>query len=146
MKISAKGRYGARAALELSLRYGSGPVMVREISESQEISARYLEHILNTLRTSGLVISTRGAKGGYELAKDPSEITLGDIIRSLEGPLDVVSCTGDYECKRVAECATYYVWEEIKETIEKVLNSVTLKILAERQRKIINRGSIEYNI
>ena len=146
MKISTKGRYGARAALELSLRYGSGPVMVREISESQEISERYLEHILNTLRTSGLVKSTRGAKGGYELAKAPSEITLGDIVRSLEGPLDVVSCTGDYECERVTECATFYVWKEIKETIEKVLNSVTLKNLAERQSKLINRGSIEYNI
>ncbi len=146
MKISTKGRYGVRAALELSLRYGSGPIMVREISKSQEISMRYLEHILNTLRTSGLVISTRGAKGGYELAKAPSEITLGDIIRSLEGPLDVVSCTGSYECRRMAKCATFYVWKEIKEKIEKVLNSITLKNLAERQRKLINRSLIEYNI
>ncbi len=146
IKLSTKGRYGVRAALELSLRYGSGPIMVREISESQEISERYLEHILNTLRTSGLVMSTRGAKGGYELAKAPSEITLGDIIRSLEGPLDVVSCTGDYECGRVAECATFYVWKEIKETIGNVLNSITLGELAERQRKLTNRGLIEYNI
>ena len=146
MKISTKGRYGVRATLELSFRYGSGPVMVREISESQEISERYLEHILNTLRTSGFVMSTRGAKGGYELARNPSEITLGDIIRSLEGPLDVVSCTGDYNCERVTECATFYVWKEIKEGIEKVLNSITLKELAERQCKLVNRGLIEYNI
>ena len=146
MKISTKGRYGIRATLELSLRYGSGPVMVREISESQEISERYLEQILNTLRTSGLVISTRGAKGGYELAKAPSGITLGDIIRSLEGPLDVVSCTGNSECERVGECATFYVWNEVKETIENVLDSITLEDLAERQRKLKNRGLIEYNI
>ena len=146
MKISTKGRYGARAALELSIRYGSGPIMVREISESQEISERYLEQILNTLRTSGLLISTRGAKGGYELAKAPSEITLGDIIRSLEGPLDVVSCTGNSECERAGECATFYVWKEVKEMIENVLDSITLKDLAERQRKLINRGLIEYNI
>ena len=126
MKISTKGRYGTRAALELSLRYGSGPVMVREIADSQEISERYLEHILNTLRTSGFLRSTRGPKGGYELARAPSEITLGDIVRSLEGPLDVVSCTGDYECGRASECATFYVWKEIKETIENVLYSITL--------------------
>ncbi|MFC1691884.1 RrF2 family transcriptional regulator [Candidatus Latescibacterota bacterium] len=146
MKISTKGRYGARAALELSLKYGSGPVMVREISESQEISERYLEQILNTLRTSGILISTRGAKGGYELAKAPSEITLGDIVRSLEGPFDVVSCTGNYECKRMVDCATFYVWKEIKETIENVLNSITLEDLTERQRKLMNRGLIEYSI
>ena len=146
MKISTKGRYGVRALLELSLRYGSGPVMVREISESQEISERYLEHILNTLRTSGLLISTRGAKGGYELAKPPSEITIGEIVRTLEGPLDVVSCTGNNECERAEECATFYVWKEIKEAIEKVLYSITLEELAERQRKLINKGLIEYNI
>jgi len=146
MKISTKGRYGARAALELSLRYGSGPVMVREISESQGISERYLENILNTLRTSGLVKSTRGARGGYELSKAPSGITLFDIIRSLEGPLDVVSCTGGEECGRAAECATIYVWKEIKEKIEKVLSSITLEDLAERERKLINHGLTEYSI
>ena len=146
MKISTKGRYGARAALELSLRYGSGPVMVREISKSRGISERYLENILNTLRTSGLVKSTRGAGGGYELAKAPSGITLYDIIRSLEGPLDVVSCTGSHECERMAECATVFVWTEIKEKIENVLSSVTLEDLAERERKLINHGLTEYNI
>ena len=147
MKISTKGRYGARAALELSLRYGSGPVMVREISKSRGISERYLENILNTLRTSGLVKSTRGAGGGYELAKAPSGITLYDIIRSLEGPLDVVSCTtGGHECERMAECATVFVWNVIKEKIENVLSSVTLEDLAERERKLTDRGSIYYNI
>ena len=146
MKISTKGRYGMRAALELSLRYGLGPVMVREISESQDISERYLEQILNTLRTSGFVMSTRGAKGGYELARNPSEITLGDIIRSLEGPLDVVSCTGKYECERMKKCATYYVWKEIKEILEKMLNSITLEELVTRHHRLQNQISIEYNI
>ena len=146
MKISTKGRYGVRAALELSLRYGSGPVMVREISESQEISERYLEQILNTLRTSGLVNSIRGAKGGYKLAKSPSEITLGDILRSLEGPLDVVSCTGNYECGRMAECAAFDVWKEIKEKIENVLDSITFEELVKRQNKLTYQGLIEYTI
>ena len=146
MKISTKGRYGIRAALELTYRYGSGPVMVREISQSQGISERYLENILNTLRTSGFVISTRGAKGGYELAKTPSRITLYDIVRSLEGPLDVVSCTGGEECEKAGKCATIYVWKEIKEKIENVLRSITLEELAERERKLINQGLNEYNI
>lgn len=146
MKISTKGRYGARAVLELTLRYGSGPVMVREISENQEISERYLEQILNTLRTSGIVKSTRGAKGGYELAKAPSEITLGEIVISLEGPLDVVSCTGNYKCRNKGKCATYFVWEQIKDSIEDVLNSITLKELAEKQRKLVNSELFEYNI
>ena len=146
MKISTKGRYGTRAALELSLRYGTGPVMVREIAENQGISERYLEQILNTLRTSKLVNSTRGARGGYELSKAPSEITIGDIIRSLEGPLDVVSCTGDHDCEKEMECATYYVWKEIKDAIEKVLDSITLKELVSRKRKIANHNFIEYNI
>ena len=105
MKITTKGRYGVRAALELALGYGSGPVMVREIAEKQDISERYLEHILNRLRTAGLLRSTRGAKGGYELSRPPAEITVGDIVRTLEGPLDIVSCTGDYECGRARGCA-----------------------------------------
>ena len=95
MKLSTKGRYGARAAIELALNYGSGPIMVREIAAHQDISERYLEHILNTLRATGLVRSTRGAKGGYELARHPSAITLGDIITALEGSMDVVDCTSN---------------------------------------------------
>jgi Rrf2 family transcriptional regulator, cysteine metabolism repressor len=147
LKISTKGRYGTRAMLELSLRYGEGPIMVHEIAESQGISVRYLEQILNTLRTSGLVISTRGAKGGYELYKPPSDITVGDIIRALEGPFDVVPCTGEYDCERMGKCVTFQVWKEVKEAIENVLDSVTMKELAERKSKLINNDElIEYII
>jgi len=146
MKISTKGRYGARASLELAIRFGAGPVMVREIAKSQDISERYLEQILNTLRTSELVKSTRGAKGGYELAKNPSEITLGDIIRSLEGPLDIVPCVQECDYGKRSECATCHVWQEVKESIEKVLDSITLEALTERHNKLKKRGIIEYNI
>ena len=146
MKISTKGRYGARAALELTIRYGSGPVMVREIAENQDISERYLEHILNRLRTTGLLRSTRGAKGGYELSRPPAEITVGDIIRALEGPLDVVSCTGNYECGRATECATVTVWKEVKEAIENILDSITLEELSKQQQNLIKQKLIEYNI
>jgi len=146
MKISTKGRYGARAALELALRYGSGPAMVREIAESQDISERYLEQILNTLRTSGMVKSTRGFGGGYELAKPPDEVKLGDIIRALEGPFDIVHCTGEFDCGKEMMCATFMIWNEVKEAIEGVLDSITLEDLAERHRRLENKGVIEYFI
>ena len=146
MKLSAKGRYGARAALELALRYGAGPIMVREIAECQGISERYLEHILNSMRASGFVRSTRGARGGYELAKAPAEITLGDVIRSLEGPLDIVSCTRDKDCDRVDNCVTMQVWKDVRDAIEGVLDRVTLADLAQRFRELRPKGVADYNI
>jgi Rrf2 family transcriptional regulator, cysteine metabolism repressor len=146
MKLSTKGRYGARAALELALRFGSGPIMVREIAESQNISERYLEHILNTLRASGVVRSTRGARGGYELARPPSAITLGDVVRSLEGPLDIVNCTRAGECERADECATMEVWMAIRESIEGILDGVTLEGLVARHRQIKTSASPDYTI
>ena len=112
MRISTKGRYGVRAALELSLNYGTGPVMVRQIAKNQGISERYLEQILNTLRTTQIVKSTRGAKGGYELAKQPSEITVGDVLKALEGPFDIVPCTSNNDCERLPQCAACPVWKK----------------------------------
>lgn len=146
MKLSTKGRYGARAALELANRYGCGLVMVRQIAESQDISMRYLEHILNVLRASGLVKSTRGAKGGYELAKHPSEITLGEIIRSLEGPMNIVPCLDDDTCERKPICAMYEVWKKIKESIDKVLDSLTLEDMRKRDRELSQAQGHEYTI
>jgi Rrf2 family protein len=146
MKISTKGRYGVRAALELAIRYGQGPVMVREIAEIQNISERYLEQILNSLRTSNLVKSTRGAKGGYELAKHPSQITMASIVLSLEGPIDVVNCTGEENCGMRSSCAATTVWSEIKTAIEKVLDSITLDDLAEKQRALSKNNVLDFNI
>lgn len=146
MKLSTKGRYGSRAALELALRYGSGPVMVREIAESQSISERYLEHILNALRASGIVRSTRGARGGYELVKSPAAVTLGDIVRALEGPLDVVSCTRDEDCSRTSVCVTMEIWREVREAIEGVLDSVTLEDMVRRHRALNIGAAPDYII
>lgn len=146
MKLSTKGRYGARAALELALRYGTGPVMVREIAESQGISERYLEHILNALRASGIVRSIRGARGGYELAKSPATVSLGDIVRALEGPLDVVSCTRDEDCSRTSVCVMMEVWREVREAIENVLDRVTLEEMVQRHRAMRSGGAPDYTI
>ena len=146
MKLSTKGRYGARAGLELALRYNTGPVMVREIAKSQDISMRYLEHILNSLRASGVVKSTRGAKGGYELSKDPSEISLGDIVRTLEGPMDIVSCTSDKDCPKVSVCVMYSVWKEVKESIETILDRITLADLVQKHKELNDNKTIEFII
>lgn len=144
MKISTKGRYGVRASLELAMRFGEGPVMVRDIAASQNISERYLEQILNTLRTADVVKSTRGAHGGYELASKPADIILGDIVRALEGPLDVVECTR-LDCESKNSCAAATVWSDIRDALEGVLDSLTLADLAERQRSMTERGR-EYTI
>ncbi len=146
MKISTRGQYGTRAVLELALRYGTGPVQVRDIAERQEISERYLENILNSLRKHGIVASVRGANGGYQLNRDPSLITVGDVIRALEGPLDVVECTGGTPCIRVRQCATQLVWNSLKCVIEKELDSTTLRDLMEKNRELAGRQGIEYHI
>ena len=95
MKLSTKIRYGTRAILELASRFGEGPIELKEIARSQEISIKYLEQVIIPLRTAGMVKSARGAKGGYSLAKPPSEICLFDVVETLEGPLYLVDCIKD---------------------------------------------------
>ena len=136
IKLSTKGRYGTRAVLELAVRYGSGPVQVREIAESQAISERYLENILNALRKNGIVASTRGAAGGYQLTRHPSRITLGEVIRSLEGPIDIVDCTGNNPCARVSRCASFLVWKRLKQVIEQELDSITIEDMVKTDRSL----------
>ena len=146
MKLSTKGRYGARAALELALRYDKGPIMVKDIAESQNISERYLEHILNSLRVSGLVKSTRGAHGGYELSKPPAHITLGEVIRSLEGPIEIVACTQDKVCTRKQLCVTYGIWLEVRSVVENVLDSISLADMVKRHESLHRDAMNEYII
>ena len=133
MKISTKGRYGARASLDLAIMYGSGPALVREIAENQDISEPYLEHIFNTLRSCGIVKSTRGANGGFELSRDPSAINLGEIVKTLEGPVEIVSCTNDsYYCAKISHCVLNQVWVEVKKSIEDILERISLEDLVKR--------------
>jgi Rrf2 family protein len=145
MKLSTKGRYGTRAALELALRFGDEPVIVRDISESQQIPVRYLENILNTLRRDGIVASSRGAGGGFRLSRDPSTITVGDIVRSLEGPITIVNCTEKGDCNRAGRCAATRLWGRIGEMLERELDAMTLADLADVHRNL-NGSIIEYNI
>jgi Rrf2 family protein len=134
MKISTRARYGTRAMLELALRSGNGTVMVRNIAERQKISARYLEQLMVSLKVAGLVRSSRGTHGGFTLAKPPSEITLLDIVETMDGSVAPVGCVDEPDFySRVPVCAAHDVWFDVKKSIEKSLSSVTLQDLVNKQ-------------
>lgn len=121
MKISTKGRYGLTVIVELGRKYGEGPVPLRKIAEEQDLSEAYLEQLIPPLRNSGLVKSVRGAYGGYKLAKEPSEITAGDVIRLLEGPIQLVEGLEDENIPQRE------LWRRIGEAIRGVLDHTTIK-------------------
>jgi Rrf2 family protein len=136
MKISTKVRYGARAMLELASHYGKGPIDLKEIAKKEDISLKYLEQVIIPLRTAGLVKAIRGSKGGYSLAKPPSEILLNDLVEILEGPLDLVECLHNPStCKKVQTCVTRDVWKEVQEAIYRIFHSITLEDMLNRKEE-----------
>ncbi len=135
MKVSTKGRYAARAMLDLAQHFGEGPILVKDISRREEFSDRYLEQILIPLKVAGLVRVVRGARGGFSLARPPSEIKLLEIIQIVEGSTAPVDCVDDARvCSRSDLCVTREVWAEMKVAIDTVLESITLQDLLERQK------------
>ena len=123
---------------ELALHYGSGPISLKSIATNQDISEHYLEQLICTLRNAGFVTSIRGAQGGYILAKNPTEITVGDIIRVMEGPIALVDCllSGTEKnpyCKKAGICVTRGVWAKVCDSINDVLNSITLEDLCKQE-------------
>jgi len=136
MKISTKIRYGARAMLELASHYGEGPIELKEIAKEENISLKYLEQVIIPLRTAGLVKSVRGSKGGYSLAKPPSEVCLKDVVEVLEGTINLVDCLQDpNSCARAPFCVTRDIWSEISESICRIFHSITLEEMVNRRRK-----------
>lgn len=133
MKISTRGRYSTRMMLEFALRYGQGPTLLKEVSKAQDISQKYLNQLIIPLKVAGLIGSTRGAHGGYFLAKPPEEIKLGEIIVAVEGPIDFVECVCNPDiCPRYDGCVTQEIWEELSIKCLETLNSYTLKDLVDR--------------
>lgn len=129
MKISAKGEYGVRAMAILALDYRDGPVALRDIATREGISYQFLEQIFLPLRRAGLIESVRGAKGGYVLAKPPEEIKVGDIVRTLDGPIAPVDCVAEgtaRPCSRSGACLTRGIWERLRDTVSEVLDDITL--------------------
>lgn len=130
MKLSTRARYGVRLMVELAENLDKGPVYLKDIAKIQNISEKYLSLIIIPLRTVGLVKSIRGAHGGYSLAKDPSQITLKEIIDVLEGDCSLVDCVRNPEiCPRVSICASHDIWAIIGGKISETLNSITLDML-----------------
>jgi Rrf2 family protein len=128
MKLSTRTRYAMRAILELANNFGKGPLQTRVIAKNQDISIKYLEQLMATLKSAGLIRSQRGAKGGYILAQPPEKIKLSDVFDAFEGPVVTVECVANENyCKRAADCIARQVWSEVQKSITKVLESITLK-------------------
>jgi Rrf2 family transcriptional regulator, cysteine metabolism repressor len=143
MKLSTKGRYGLKAMFELARTQKNGPVPLRQIAQKQNISEQYLEQIFSALKKSGLIKSVRGAQGGYLLVKEPKDITVGDILVVLEGPVSISDCVLDEDiCENSGICVTKVVWERLKQGIENVINSITLQDMMDDYNKNKNINDI----
>ena len=147
MRLSTKAQYGTRAMLDLAIRSGEGPVLVKDIARRQGFSARYLEQLLLPLKAAGLVRATRGARGGFSLARLPSEINLSEIVQIMEGSIAPVECVDDAGvCSRADLCITREVWGEMKRAMNGVLESITLQDLVERQKSREQSAEAMYHI
>lgn len=147
MRLSTKGRYAARLMLELALEYGKGPVLLKEVAERQEISEKYLGHLILPLKAAGLINSTRGAHGGYTLAKAPQDITLAEVVQAVEGNLSVVECVSSPEvCSRVEVCVTRDIWSQLSEKMMEILESITLQDMVSRQKQKQQLQALIYSI
>jgi len=153
MKLSLRGEYALRALLVLGLHYGEDVVRIQTIADEQNIPKRFLELILNDLKSAGVVHSKRGVAGGYRLAKRPDQITLAAIVRHIEGALAPVSCVSErfYEkcsCPDETRCAIRSVMREVRQAVVKIAERVTIAELCERWRKLQTEplGSLDFTI
>jgi Rrf2 family protein len=137
MKLSTKARYGLRFMIELAANYSKGPVYLKDIAKDQDISDKYLSRIAIDLKGIGLVDAFRGANGGYVLTKAPAQISVYQIVNSLEGDLAPVDCVrNDGACKRSCFCASREAWRKLDEAISSTLSSMSLAdMLAAREQK-----------
>lgn len=137
MRVSTGGRYALRAMVDLAQHGRNGPIPRQDIADRQEISAYYLAQLFMPLQAAGLVEGVKGPGGGYRLTRDPARIRAGDVFRAVEGPVAVVHCTIPCPdegpvCSRVDRCSTHLLWNEVSDAVTEVLDSVTLKDLADR--------------
>lgn len=132
MKISTKGRYALRMMIDLGQHQGSNYITLKDICERQNISLKYLEQIVAVLAKAKLVKSCRGPQGGYQLVREPSDYTIGEILRLIEGDLNPVPCINcDDYCDRQNRCATFGFWQGLKDSIAEFMDSHTLQELVD---------------
>ena len=147
MKISTRARYGLRLMVDLAMKYGKGPIYLKDVSRSQEISEKYLSQIIIPLKAAGLVKSFRGAHGGYTLAREPEKINLLEVVSTLEGTLNLVECvTNPQECSRISNCAAQDVWCQVAKAMAQTLGALTLADMVERQRALSQGTAPTYSI
>ena len=149
MKLSTKGRYGLKAMLDLAAHNSEGQVVLKSIAERQGISENYLEQLFAILKKANLVKSIRGSQGGYVLAAAASEISVGDILRALEGSLAPVDCVAEdkpAQCSKSGRCVTKGIWEKIRDSINTVIDSTTLEDLVNEYCKAPEKEDYMYFI
>jgi Rrf2 family iron-sulfur cluster assembly transcriptional regulator len=132
MKLSSRSRNGTRMMVDLAQHYDKGPIQIGEIAKRQDISVKYLEQLVIPLKKADYIRSVRGPKGGHMLAKRPDEITVGEIVRILEGGIDLSVCIENPDaCEKTGSCLTRGVWEEATKAMYEKLNSTTLSKMIE---------------
>ena len=141
MRLTTKSRYGSRAIFDIAYHSAGRPVQIKDISRRQEIPQRYLEQIFQKLKKAKIVKSIRGPGGGYVLAKDSKEITVGDIIKAVREPIDPVFCVDNEnkpnkKCSRADQCVTRLIWREAGERMTAFFDSVTINDLCEQGKSM----------
>ena len=141
MKLSTRGRYGIHAMYDLAEHYGSGPQSIKLIAERQGIPEAYLEQLMAILRREGLVISNRGAQGGYRLVRPPAEITVGEVLRALEGGLNLVDCLLEEDsCGKSCACPSRIVWMKIRDGLNNIVDGISLQDMIDEYAALKAQG------
>ena len=146
--FSTKGEYGVRLMVQLGRRFGMGPASLADIAAAEDLPRAYLEQLAMALRDAGLVVSTRGARGGYELARPPGEIRMGQVLRALEGPIAPMFCaTDDPEhgllCDRSSSCTVNLLWVRVRDAISGALDGMTLAHLVPLRSPVPTPGALD---
>lgn len=134
---------------ELAKRHGEGPVRIVDVAKKQAIPPRFLEGILNQLKQAGFLRSVRGARGGYEMALDPAEITVGDMLRIIEGPFEPTACVSDdnpEDCPLFGECVFMPLWKKAADALAAVYDGTTFADLVEQDKQYCRTETFVYNI
>ena len=147
MKISTKGRYGARLMLDLAVNFNGGPILLKDVAKRQDISEKYLGHLIPPLKLAGLINSSRGAHGGYMLAKAPFEISFGEIVKAVEGHPAITECaTSPSVCDKSDSCVCRDIWTQLSEKVMQMLESITLQDMVKKQIEKHKSKSLMYYI
>ena len=137
MKLSTRGRYGIHAMYDLAVNVDGGPQSIKSIAERQDIPEAYLEQLIAVLKREGLVLSVRGAQGGYKLARAPGEITVGDVLRALEGSLNLVDCLEEGNvCGNACACPSRIVWQKVRDGLGAIVDGITLQDMIDDYRRM----------